>query len=227
MAGNGVREDGYIRIRVCPGGDGDMTATGPAGTTILARPRQQQEVRLERGTRCRVSGWRRIADNASPACAKAAARDVNGRLAGLQARACGHDTALIRPGAGAVVVAPGTCGRIVRDDVLITPPVMSGMPEILARDSIPSRATARGIADGVAERPVNRTGAGATSEARLVGTGMEILPAVGIDRLSIADGTRGSVTKALRHVSLALVHGAQDAPERWISPTTSQLETQE
>lgn len=227
MARNRVMEDCYIRIQVYLGGDGEMTATGPTGVAILARPRPQLTGRLERGIRCQVSSWRRIADNASPARAKAAANYFNGRLAGLQAKADGYDTALILTEAGTVAEAPGACMLIVRDNVLITPPVTSGILESLTRDTILRRARALGIVDDVVKRPVDRTELYAASEVMLVGTGMEVVPVIGIDRLTIADGARGPVTKALQDDYFALVREAQAAPDHWLSPISTQLETQE
>ncbi len=225
MRRNAVREDCYIRIQVYLGGDGDMTSRGPTGVAALARPRPQLPDRLERGIRCQVSSWRRIADNASPARAKAAANYFNGRLAGLQAKADGYDTALILTESGSVAEAPGACLLIVRDNILITPPVTSGILESLTRDTILRRARALGLAEDVVERPVDRTELYAASEAMLVGTGMEVVPVVAVDRFSIGDGARGPVTKALQDDYFALVRGAQDAPDTWLSPIPTQLET--
>ncbi len=226
MARNAVNEDCYIRIQVYLGGEGDMTSRGPTGVAILARPRPQLPDRLERGIRCQVSSWRRIADNASPARAKAAANYFNGRLAGLQAKADGYDTALILTQEGTVAEAPGACVLIIRDNVLITPPVTSGILESLTRDTVLRRARAIGLADDVVERPVDRTELYAASEVMLVGTGMEVVPVVGIDRFTVADGNRGPITKALQDDYFSIVRGAETVPAHWLSPTRPQQETQ-
>ena len=51
MKRNAVAEDCYIRIQVYVDGEGEMTARGPTGMAILARPRPQLTERLERGIR--------------------------------------------------------------------------------------------------------------------------------------------------------------------------------
>ncbi|PWJ20604.1 branched-chain-amino-acid transaminase [Jannaschia seohaensis] len=225
MARNGVREDCYIRIQVYLGGDGEMTARGPTGLAILARPRPQLADRLANGIRCQVSSWRRNTDNASPVRAKAAANYLNSRLAGLQAKADGYDTALILTESGTVSEAPGACLFMVRDNVLITPPVTSGILESLTRDTILRRARALGIVDDVVERPVDRTELYAASEVMLVGTGMEVVPVVGIDRLTVGSGARGPITRALQDDYFAIVRGGRDAPAQWLSPIPDLKET--
>lgn len=227
MARNRVAEDCYIRIQVYVGGAGEMTARGPTGVAIVARPRPQLTERLERGLRAQVSSWRRIADNASPARVKAAANYLNGRLAGLQARADGYDTALLLTEAGDVAEAPGACLLIVRGDALIAPPVTADILESLTRDTVLACARQGGAVARVVERPVDRTELYAADEVMLVGTGMEVTPVVGIDRFVVGDGRRGPVTRALQDAYFALVRGAARAPAGWLTPIEPQRETTE
>ncbi|MCG8360216.1 MAG: branched-chain-amino-acid transaminase [Kiloniellales bacterium] len=227
MKRNAVAEDCYIRIQVYVDGDGDMTACGPTGVAILARPRPQLSERLERGIRCQVSSWRRVADNASPPRIKAAANYLNGRLAGLQAKADGYDTALLLTETGQVAEAPGACVLIVRDGELLTPPVTAGILESLTRDTVLRQAHDCGLVAKVTERPVDRTELYAASEIMLVGTGMEVTPVVGIDRLVVGDGYRGPVTEVLQEGYFALVRGGEPSPEGWLTPVNPDLETEE
>jgi branched-chain amino acid aminotransferase len=214
LRADGVAEDCYVRPHVYVDGEGDMAATGPTGLAILARPRPQLTKRLETGLRCQVSSWRRVADNASPPRVKAAANYFNGRLAGLQAKADGYDTALILTEQGQVSEAPGACLLAVRDGVLIAPPVTAGILESITRDTVLWLAREAGIA--VQERPLDRTELYVCAEAMLVGTGAEITPVVGIDRLAVGDGARGPVTRALQERYFALVRGEAAAPDGWL-----------
>jgi branched-chain amino acid aminotransferase len=227
MARNGVTEDTYIRLQVYVDGDGEMTARGPTGVAILARPRPQLTARLEAGIRCQVSSWRRIGDNASPPRVKAAANYLNGRLAGLQAKADGYDTALLLTEDGQVAEAPGACVLLVRDGMLLTPPVTAGILESLTRDTALRHAREMGLIAQVVERPVDRTELYAASEVMLVGTGMEITPVVGIDRFDIGNGARGPVTQALQKLYFATVRGAAAAPDEWLTsiPNTQGVHT--
>lgn len=217
MARNNVVEDTYIRLQVYVDGDGEMTARGPTGVAIVARPRPQLTARLDAGIRCQVSSWRRISDNASPPRVKAAANYLNGRLAGLQAKADGYDTSLLLTEDGQVAEAPGACVLLVRDGALLTPPVTAGILESLTRDTVLRQAREMGIVSQVTERPVDRTELYAASEAMLVGTGMEVTPVVGIDRFAIGGGTRGPVTHALQKLYFATVRGNTVAPDGWLT----------
>jgi len=223
MTRNDVTEDTYIRLQVYVDGDGDMTARGPTGIAILARPRPQLTARLEKGVRCQVSSWRRIGDNASPPRVKAAANYFNGRLAGLQAKADGYDTALILTEDGKVAESPGACVLLVRDGVLLTPPVTGGILESLTRDTVLRHAREAGVK--VAERLVDRTELYAASEVMLVGTGMEVTPVVGIDRFRIGDGTRGPVTGALQDSYFATLRGSVPTPDGWLTQITQEPST--
>ncbi|EPX76639.1 aminotransferase class IV [Salipiger mucosus] len=224
---SGAQEDCYIRIQVYVGGDGEMTARGPTGVAVIARPRPQLAARLQDGLRCQVSSWRRISDNASPARVKAAANYLNGRLAGLQAKADGYDTALLLTEAGEVAEAPGACVLIVRDGVLIAPPVTADILESLTRDTVLACARQGRAVSEVIERPVDRTELHAASEVMLVGTGMEVTPVVGIDRFEVGDGRPGPVSRALQDDYFALVRGTSAAPRGWLTPIASQRETTE
>lgn len=227
MKRNAVAEDCYIRIQVYVDGEGEMTARGPTGMAILARPRPQLTERLERGIRCQVSSWRRIGDNASPPRIKAAANYLNGRLAGLQAKADGYDTALLLTEGGQVAEAPGACVLIVRDGELLAPPVTAGILESLTRDTVLRQARDSGLVAKVSERPVDRTELYAASEIMLVGTGMEVTSVVGIDRLAVGDGRRGPVTAALQDRYFALVRGGEPSPEDWLTLVNPDVETEE
>jgi len=217
LARDGVCEDCYIRVQIYVDGQGEMTALGPTGAAILARPRPQLATRLEQGIRCQVSSWRRVADNASPPRIKAGANYLNGRLAGLQARSDGYDSALLLNEDGSVAEAPGACVLIVRDGALITPPVTGGILESLTRDTVLRHAREHGIAS-VVERPVDRTELYAATEIMLVGTGMEVTPVTGIDRLAVGDGARGPVTRALQERYFAAVRGRAQLPAGWLTP---------
>jgi branched-chain amino acid aminotransferase len=227
MERNTVAEDTYIRLQVYVDGDGEMTARGPTGVAMLARPRPQLTARLETGIRCQVSSWRRIGDNASPPRVKAAANYLNGRLAGLQAKVDGYDTALLLTEDGQVAEAPGACVLLVRDRVLLAPPVTAGILESLTRDTVLRHARDMGFIAQVLERPVDRTELYAASEVMLVGTGMEVTPVVGIDRFAIGDGIRGPVTQQLQDLYFAAVRGTDPTPDGWLThvPNTQESAT--
>ena len=93
LRANDARESVHMRIHLYADEDGFMTATEPVGMFIscVFRPTTQK---AREGCTAQVSSWTRIADNASPPRVKSAANYFNGRLAALQARQDGYDTAI-------------------------------------------------------------------------------------------------------------------------------------
>jgi branched-chain amino acid aminotransferase len=189
---NEYREDIYIRIQAFIDGWGEMNATGPVGTSVVSRPRPRVAA-FETGLNFGVSSWRRLSDNASPPRIKAAANYVNSRLAGIDAKTAGYDGAVILTEKGTVSEGPGGCLFLVRDGVLITPGVTSGILESITRDTLLNLAKNAGIQ--TAERDVDRSELYIADEFFYCGTGQELVPILSVDRLIVGDGKPGPVSR--------------------------------
>ena len=91
---------------------------------------------LNYGIRMMVSSWARIDGRSMPVHAKATANYANSALARVEALKSGFDEAIMLNTNGMVVEASAENIFIVKDNVLITPPIMSGALDGITRDSI-------------------------------------------------------------------------------------------
>ncbi|GGF49181.1 putative branched-chain-amino-acid aminotransferase [Aliidongia dinghuensis] len=212
---NRVKAAAHIRTTAYLDGKGEQQVKGPVSYSISAieKPRA---ARTDKGIRCQVSSWMRMADNVMPPRIKCGGNYVNGRLARYQAIQDGYDEAIILNTLGKVAEGPGTCIFLVRRGELITPDLASGILESITRDTALRLARARGIA--VAERMVDRTELYAADEVFMVGSAAELVPVVDIDGITIGSGSPGPVTKLLQEAYFAAVTGAIDVPADWLTP---------
>jgi branched-chain amino acid aminotransferase len=212
---NDYHEDVYVRVQAYIDDWGEMNATGPVGTSIVTRPRARVAA-FETGKHFGISTWRRLDDNASPPRVKASANYLNSRLAGLDAKANGYDGAVILTQRGTVSEGPGGCLFLVRDGVLITPSVTSGILESLTRDTLLIMAKAMGQA--IQEREVDRTELYIADEIFYCGTGQEVTPILSVDRLQAGDGKPGPITRHLQGLYDAQVRNNAPGHGEWQAP---------
>ena len=209
-------DDVYIRLLVYVEALGLMAQTGPIGFTAAASPRERPKF-VETGMTLGVSSWTRLSDNASPPRIKATANYHSARLAQLQAKADGYDGALMLTSAGKVSEAPIACFFMVRDGQLITPGLGSGILESITRDTVITLAQET-MGQPVLQRDVDRSELYFADEAFLCGTGQEILPVVGIDRLPVGDGKPGPITRKLQKVYFDTVRELVPDRHEWLTP---------
>jgi branched-chain amino acid aminotransferase len=193
-----------------------MATRGPVGWTAAAMPRDKPKF-AEKGMQLGVSSWSRLADNASPPRIKATANYHNARLTQLQAQADGYDGALMLTPGGKVSEAPIACFFMVRDGRLITPSLSSNILESITRDTIVTLYEAT-TGRKVEQREVDRSELYFADEAFVCGTGQEIVPVVGIDRLPVGDGVPGPVTRELQRQYFEVVRGIAPDAHGWHTP---------
>jgi branched-chain amino acid aminotransferase len=212
---NGFREDVHIRQTAFVEADGDMDATGPVGLAVDARPRRLTD---KPGITVGVSSWTRIADGSMPPRIKCAANYQNGRLAMLEARANGHDAALILNARGKLAEAPGACCFVVRQGRAATPPVTADILESVTRATLLELCRDE-LGLPAVEREVDRTELYVAQEVFLCGSGWEITPVLAVDRLPLGDGQGpGPVTRAVQACYFEVVRGERAARREWLTP---------
>jgi branched-chain amino acid aminotransferase len=208
-------EDAYLRLQVQIEGLGMMATTGPVGWIAAALPRERS-AKFATGLAAQVSSWTRLPDNAMPPRVKATANYHASRLATLQAKADGYDSAILLTQAGRVSEGASSCLFIVRDGVLATPSRASDILESITRDTVMVLARENGIV--VEEREVDRSELYAADEVFLCGTGQELVAVTSVDRLPVGAGAPGAVTQRLQAAYEAVVRGTTDAHAGWRSP---------
>lgn len=212
---NAVKAAAHIRTTAYLDGMGEQQATGPVSYSIsaLERPRA---AKVDKGIRCQISSWMRMADNVMPPRIKCGGNYVNGRLARYQAIKDGYDEAIILNTLGKVAEGPGTCIFFARRGELVTPDLASGILESITRDTALVLARELGIA--TSERMVDRTELYAADEVFMVGSAAEIVPVVDIDGIAIGKGVPGQITKRLQQAYFDATTGVGKVRRGWLTP---------
>ncbi|MBV8302238.1 MAG: branched-chain amino acid transaminase, partial [Candidatus Dormibacteraeota bacterium] len=149
------------------------------------------------GIRCQISSWRRMDDNVGPARTKSTGIYVNSALAKTEAFLNGYDEAIVLNQNGNVSEGSAENLFLVRDGVLITPPITENIVEGITRATLMTLAREE-LGIDVLERDVDRTELYIADEVLLCGTGAEVSPVVEIDRRPVGDGEPGPVTRRLQ-----------------------------
>ena len=170
------------------------------------------EESLEQGVRGAVSSGRRIDPNVNPVAAKGTGIYINSSLAKVEAVKAGYDEAILLNTQGFVAECTGENLFIVKDGVLITPPLSSGALAGITRDSIMTIARDFGIE--VRETQLLRHDLYLADEAFLTGTAAEIVPIRSVDDREI--GNRGEITHRLQDTYFAAVRGKVDRYKDWL-----------
>ncbi len=215
---NGLREDVYVRPIVYKSSEtiGVRLHNLDADITIFGVPFGQY-IDTEGGIRAQVSSWRRTDDNSIPARGKITGAYVNGALAKSEAQLNGFDEAIVLTADGHVSEGSAENLFIVKEGVLLTPPVTDNILEGITRRRL--MAIARDdLGVEVRERSLDRTELYTADEVFLCGTGAQISPVIEIDRRKIGTGRPGTVTKDLSRTYFDAVRGKIPAYRDWLTP---------
>jgi branched-chain amino acid aminotransferase len=171
----------------------------------------------DKGVRVMVSSWIRIDNRSMPMRAKATANYANSALARVEAIKAGFDEAIMLNSVGAVVEASAENIFIIKDNILVTPPLSAGALEGITRSSILAIARENGIEYEV--RNISRDELYTATEVFLTGTAAEVKPVVEIDNRTIGNGQTGKMTKELALLFDEVVHGRdRKFSKLWLTP---------
>ena len=170
------------------------------------------EESLEAGVRVKVSSWRRMDPNVNPVAAKGTGIYINSSLAKIEAVQSGYDEAIMLNSHGQVAECTGENIFIVKDGILITPPLSSGALGGFTRESI--MTIARDLGVPVTEQILLRHDLYLADEAFLTGTAAEVVPIRSVDGREI--GARGEITKLLQTTYLDAVRGKVERYKDWL-----------
>ncbi|MGI9015945.1 MAG: branched-chain amino acid transaminase [Euzebya sp.] len=163
------------------------------------------EESFDRGVKAKVSSWQRISANAIPTGAKASGLYINSSLAKLDAVRGGYDEAIMLNEHGRVAEGSGENIFIVKDGVLVTPPISEGVLQGITRDAVLDLARDADIT--LDEAPLLRHDLYTADEAFFTGTAAEIVPIRSVDDRPI--GPPGPITKQLQEIFRAVVSGQE------------------
>jgi len=160
------------------------------------------------------SSWRRIDDNVIPARGKVAGAYANSALIKTDANRSGFDEALVLDHNGHVSEGSAMNIFMVRDGVLVTPPVTDNILEGITRRSVMELAHNEMGLD-VMERSIDRTEVFLAEEMFMTGTAAQIIAVTKVDHRPIGTGAMGPVTTKLRSMYEDILRGKNKKYENW------------
>lgn len=174
-------------------------------------------VEHDTGAHVTFSSWRRVDDNAMPARGKISGAYVNTAFIKTDAVRAGFDEALVLNPDGHVAEGSAENVFMLRDGVLVTPPVTENILEGITRRTVIELAREE-LGLEVLERPIDRTEVYLCQEFLLTGTAAQITAVTRVDFRPIGDGVMGPITTQLRKIYDDLVRGKLPRYSHWTEP---------
>jgi branched-chain amino acid aminotransferase len=214
---NGFREDAYIRPSVYKSTEaiGVRLHALAHDFYIVATPFGAY-IDTDAGIRCMTSSWRRTADIAIPARGKIVGAYVNSAFAKTEAMLDGYDEAIVLSWDGHVSEGSAENLFMVRDGLLVTPPVTDEILEGITRAGVMTLAKDLGIT--VVERAIDRTELYVAEEVFLCGTGAQISPVIEIDHRKVGSGKPGLMSVEIQKRYFDAVRGNLPEYRHWVTP---------
>jgi branched-chain amino acid aminotransferase len=167
----------------------------------------------KQGIRAKISSWQRVSPNIVPHVAKATGVYINSMLAVTEANNAGYDEAILLSPEGTVADGSGENIFIVRDGVLYTPDLATGILPGITRDTVTQIAQDLGYT--VVDKPLIRSDLYLADEVFMTGTAAEVTPLRSVDDHEIGVGP---VTMAIQEAYLATVRGQSERWSHWLDP---------
>jgi branched-chain amino acid aminotransferase len=186
----------------------------PVDTMIAVWPWESYlgEESLNNGVDAGISSWRQRSVNASPPQIKSTGNYINSSFARMEANDHGYAEAILLNEAGMVCEGTGENIFIVRDEIVVTPPVSDGILEGITRDSVIAIALDLGF--DVSETSLTRTDLYTADEVFFTGTAAEIVPVRSVDHREV--GKPGPMTMAIQEAYFNIVRGRDAEYEYWL-----------
>jgi len=203
---NNFKEDIVCRQTVFLDGFGSWASVDSVEMFIapIAKGRAYPEDKI--GINVCISSWERIGDKSMSPKIKMGANYMNSRAGQMEAVRNGYDSTIFLNDNGKVSEGPGSCLFMVRDGVLITPPVTASILESITRNTIIQIAK-DDLGLEVIERDIDRTELYIADEIFMCGTAVEIVPVLSVDRLDVSDTKKGKITQELENLYFDIVRG--------------------
>lgn len=174
---------------------------------------------LERGVDVCVSSWRRPAPDTLPSMAKAAGNYLNSQLSKIEARLDGYSEGIMLDSFGYVAEGSGENLFLVRDGVVYTSPMASGILRGITRDSV--LRIARDLGYTVSEQVLPREMLYVADEIFFTGTAAEITPIRSVDRIEVGTGEPGPTTLAVQDIYMGIASGRMPDRYGWLTRVES------
>lgn len=211
---NNYKEDIAIRQTVFVDGYGSWYSTEPVEMFVAPIPKGRTLPKGKLGFDICVSSYRRISESSMSPKVKVGANYINSRMAQLEAMRNGYDTCVLLNDNGKVSEGPGSCLFMIRDDVLITPPLSASILESITRESIIEIAKEE-LKMEVVVRDIDRTELYICDELFLCGSAMEIVPILTVDGHNLSGKTK--YTELMLNKYLEIARNNNEKYKTWLT----------
>ena len=200
---------------------GVSTAGNPVEVVIMSWPwgAYLGEDSLRRGITAKISSWKRIGPNVIPHVAKATGIYLNSMLATTEAKRAGYDEAILLTDDGYVADGPGENIFVVKDGIIVTPPLSTSILPGITRESVIE--IGRELGYDVEEHSLIRSDLYLADEVFMTGTAAEVTPVRAVDDHEIGVGP---VTLELQKVYLDAVRGRDARWSHWLDVVPARAE---
>lgn len=164
-----------------------------------------------------ISSWRRVDDNAIPARGKISGAYANSALIKTDANRSGFDEALVLTQEGHLSEGSAMNIFMVKDGIIITPPVTENILEGITRKSVIELAKQE-LDLVVVERPIDRSEVYLCDEFFMTGTAAQITSVTRVDHREIGNARMGAVTTQLRDLLRDVMRGRVSKYRHWNIP---------
>jgi branched-chain amino acid aminotransferase len=214
---NGFREDVYIRPSF-------YKSTRAIGVRLHHLEHELYVVSLpfgnyidvDHGVRLMSSSWRRNADEALPARGKIVGGYVNMAFQKSEAELNGFDESLVMTPDGHASEASAANLFVVRDGVVLTPPVSDDILEGITRRAMLTLAADLGLPIEV--RSIDRSELYVADEIFLCGTGVQVSPVIEVDHRKVGSGEVGPIAREIKTRYFDAVRGRDPRYASWLTP---------
>ena len=192
---------------------GVATRGNPVETVIMSWPWGSYlgDEGLTNGIRAKISSWQRIPPNVVPHVSKATGVYLNSMLAVTEANNAGYDEAILLTPEGTVADGSGENIFVVRDGVIYTPDLATGILPGITRDTVTQ--IAQDLGHTVVEKTLIRSDLYLADEVFMCGTAAEVTPLRSIDDHEIGVGP---VTVEIQRAYLDTVRGQSERWSQWL-----------
>lgn len=173
-------------------------------------------IETEKGVRVMTSSWRRNADEALPARGKITGGYVNMAFQKSEAEMNGFDEAIVLTAGGHASEASAANLFVVRDGVVITPPVYDDILEGITRRAMIELCRAQGLP--VEVRSIDRSELYIADEVFLCGTGVQVSPVIEVDHRAVGSGQVGPIARVIAARYFDAVRGRAPEFSHWLTP---------
>ena len=206
-------------LGLCPGDD------HPVSCSVMAfewGPLHGAEV-LENGCDVCISSWKRLRSSSNPVLSKAGGHYLTSQLISLEAKNNGYDEGIAVNEAGNLTEGAGANVFVVRKGKLLTPGLGQAILEGITRDTVLRIANKLDLE--LLETEISRESLYTADEIFMCGTAAEIAPIRSVDRIAIANGKPGPLTRQFQSEYKNCVSGKTDYASEWLTLVNPSLPT--